>query len=165
MIWACKTLISVLSRCTPFNGTNSKVPESCHEFYIDDDISYYNGDMIPGINQALNDVILFINLLINTSDSLDQCGQLIGDYLCHYYFPICNMKGDKIIPVCSSSCNVLLNNEECLDLFMNALTLITKKNITALPSNDSCTMTYRSFNELDQPDVSRFCRQNLGQNK
>ena len=153
-------MISILCRCVPFNATNSTVPEFCYEFHIEDDISYYAGDMIPGINQALSDAILFINL--NISDSLEQCAQAIGDYLCHYYFPTCNMDGDKIIPVCSSSCNVLLNNEECLDLFTNALSIIGKKNITALPSSDSCTMTYYSFNESDQPDVSRFCRQVLG---
>ena len=115
--------------------------------------------MLPGIKQTLHDAVLFVNS--NISNNLEQYAQLIGNYLCHYYFPVCNMDGDKIRPVCSSSCNVLLNNEECSNLLKNALNLIAEQNITLLPDNDSCAMTYRSFPESNLPDVSQFCH-NIG---
>ena len=111
--------------------------------------------MLPGIKQALHHAVLFLHS--NMSDNLEQCGQLIGRYLCHYYFPVCNTDGDKIRPVCSSGCNILLNNEECSNMLTDALGLIAEQNITLLPKNDSCAMTYRYFSESDQPDVSQFC--------
>ena len=108
--------------------------------------------MLPGLRQALPDTVNS-----NVSSRFEQCTQLITHYLCHYYFPLCNSDGDQIRPVCSSSCNILLNNKECSNLLMDTLGLIAEQNITLLPEHDSCAMTYRSYPESDQPDVSRFC--------
>ena len=117
--------------------------------------------MLPGLSQALHDAILLINS--NISNSFEDCAQLTAHYLCQYYFPICNMDGDKIRPVCSSSCNILLNSKECSNLLMNTLSLIGEQNVTLLPDYDSCAMTYRSYPASGQPDVSQFC-QVIGQN-
>lgn len=111
--------------------------------------------MPPGLRQALLDAILPVSS--NTSNSFVQCAQLVAHYLCHYYFPICNADGDKIRPVCSSSCNILLNNKECFNLLISALSLIAEQNVTLRPDYDSCAMTYHSYPESDQPDVSQFC--------
>ena len=116
--------------------------------------------MLPGITQALHDALMSINSSASMSNysAADQCVQLLGHYLCHYYFPLCRVTmigQNEIIPPCSSTCSLLINNEECSDLLMIALNVI--ENITILPDNDSCIMTHRSFNVSDPPDVSPNC--------
>ena len=137
------------------NRRNITISQYCDGFYVDNfDDAFYDGGTVPGIKGVLN-YGLFAGYS-NASSNFNQCMELIGHYLCHYYFPICDMDHDAILPVCSSSCNLMFNNQECLTLFMNALNVIADQNITVLPSNDSCTLTYRSFGS-DQPEISHFC--------
>ena len=144
---------SILCRCTFLNQRNITISNYCDGFYVNNfDDAYYDGVEVPGIREALD-----YSLFTDYSNVSSQCVELIGHYLCHYYFPICDMDHDTILPVCSSSCNLIVNNEECLTLFMNAVNLIAEQNITTLPSNDSCTVTYRPFVESDQPEISDFC--------
>ena len=138
---------------------NSAISESCISFYTDNfDNAYYDGGTLPGIREALNHALgtTHDHSLSNTSNSRDQCTDVIGHYLCHYYYPVCDLDHNEILPVCSSSCNLLFNNEICSELFMNTLALIAEQNITEslLPSNDSCANTYHKF---DQPDESDAC--------
>ena len=107
------------------------------------------------MQQVLDDILLALHS--NISSNVSQCAQLIGDYLCLYYYPICNINDNKIIPVCGSTCNLLFNHEQCSSLFLTAISLITEQNITLLPDKDSCITTYCSFAETDQPNLSETC--------
>ena len=118
--------------------------------------------MLPDIQQALNDALLVVSS--NTSYNLSPCVTLVENYLCYYYFPRCIMRNNKILPVCRDSCNLLFNNEECSSLLQNALSVVIDHNITLLPDNNSCAMTYRSFTDSDQPiNVSEECLEIEGQ--
>ena len=131
-------------------------------FYTDNfDNAYYDGGTLPGIREALNHALEAPDS--NTSSIHVQCMDVIGHYLCHYYYPVCDVDHNEILPVCSSSCNLLFNNEICSELFMDTLTLIAEQNITEslLPSSDSCASTYHIF---DQPDVSDACLDIEGEN-
>ena len=144
-------------RCKHFSQRNSTViSKFCDKYYVENfDDSYYDKDEVPGIKEILNDG-LFAGYS-NASNDFYQCTELISHYLCHYYFPVCDMDHDEILPVCSFSCNLIFNNEDCHNLFTNALDLIVEQNITILPSNESCTATYHPFTGSDKPEVSDFC--------
>lgn len=120
--------------------------------------------ILPGLRQTLHSAFLFVNSSTSTPNNLDQCVQLIEHYLCLYYFPLCRSEDGKILKVCSSTCNLLFNNENCSNLFMNALNYIGEQNITLLPDSDSCATTFRPFVESDQPSVSQKCASIEGQN-
>ena len=123
---------------------------------------YYEEEMIPGLRKALNDTYNFLPYHFNTSSYLDQCTELIGTYLCNFYFPFCRIDNTEIIPACSRSCNLLYNNEECLNLLKDTLSYLAEQNITVLPENNSCEMTYRPFGP-DRPSESDFCLNIEGQ--
>ena len=74
------------------------------------------------------------------------------------------MEHDEIVLVCSSSCNLLFNNELCSELFMDTLTLLVEQNISEslLPSSDSCAETSYAYDQ--QPDISDSCLDIEGQN-
>ena len=110
----------LLHRCLLFNENNSITPEVCNQFYISG-IGYFDGGMLHGIREALNSTYHHLVTYSNTSSIHDQCFQLMGNYLCYYYFPLCNT---AIFPTCRSSCNLILNNEECSSLLMYALSLL-----------------------------------------
>jgi len=84
------------------------------------------------------------------SDS-NQCVELMKSYLCHYYFPSCNQTTLEILPVCRSSCVLVLNNGDCSDLRVvvnNELANITSP-------GETCLKTHRSFG--NPPPVSGDC--------
>ena len=158
--------ISFPCRCRANNATTSRSPELCHEYYTfgnGGNIAIYDRAIPPGITQALHDTLL--NISSNTSNYPDHCVQLLGSYLCHYYFPICRVNRNDIEPVCRSSCNLLLNDDNCSDLLMTALDIIAEHNVTLLPDDDLCVMTYRSYNGSGTPGVSSNCRNIEGQNQ
>ena len=139
-------------RCRNFNLTTSTIPRSCEAFYSGD---YYDGGVQPDIVEVLDDALLII--YSNASDNHDKCVQLIENYLCHYYFPECHMDNNDIFPVCSSSCNILLNNQVCSELLMDALSYIAEKNITLLPDSDSCAVTHCFYSEPNKPAINESC--------
>ena len=117
---------------------------------------YYEEEVIPGLRKALNDTYNFLHYHLNTSSHQYQCTELMGTYLCNYYFPFCRMDRNDIIPVCTSSCNLLHNNEECKNMLMYTLSYFAEQGITVLPDNNSCEMTHRLFGP-DRPSESNFC--------
>ena len=149
---------SLFYRCRSLKvaDSNSTIPALCDVFdnYVSNsDFGYYDEDTPPGIQQALDDVLLILQW--NMSRNLSQCVQLVGDYLCLYYYPICSINDNSIIPVCRPTCNLLFNNEQCSSLLLTAISLIAEQNITLLP-DDSC-IAHRSFTVSDQPKVSKTC--------
>ena len=71
---------------------------------------------------------------------------------------MCRVNRNEIEPVCSSSCNLLLNDDDCSDLLVTALHIIADHNITLSPDDDMCVMTYRPFNGSATPSISPDCR-------
>ena len=147
----------VLHRCRVFNSTSFTIPRSCESFYSGDTVvAFSDSGMPPDIVEALDDALLAIHL--NASDNNhNTCVQLIENYLCHYYFPICRMDDNAVIPVCSNSCNLLLNNQVCSKLLMDTLSYIAEKNITVLPDSDSCAVTHCYFSEPNNAAVNDSC--------
>ena len=95
--------------------------------------------------QAINDAF--------QNDDNNPCVPLMIEYLCQYYFPPCDIVSGEIIPVCTSSCALLANNENCYDLREFANDELEIRNVA--PPDDSCIQTYRSY--VDPPAVSESC--------
>lgn len=125
---------------------------------------YYEEEMIPGLRKALNDTYNFWHYHLNTSSHHNLCTELLGSYLCNFYFPFCRMEGDEIFSACSSSCNLLHNNEECSNMLTYTLSYLAEQGITVLPDNSLCEMTHRPFGS-DFPGESNFCFDIEGQKK
>ena len=83
----------------------------------------------------------------------NPCVDLMENFLCHYYFPPCNLVTGEITPVCSDSCALLANNENCSMLRKTVDMQLNGNGIT--PINDTCTMTYRHFD--NPPRVASNC--------
>ena len=98
-------------------------------------------------------------ILINSSDSSDLCVETLQKYFCYYYFPLCNLTTNHIIPVCSWNCNLLYNNEDCLSLLNAARVEIQNElqgiSLSLLPGEDSCTSTFLS---IPESSVSGDCK-------
>ena len=150
---------SLLFRCESVDAENLIIPKPCETLYSAlglSDVMYFKEDTIPGLRKVLNDTYTFLPYHFNASSYLDDCSLLIGNYLCAYYFPLCREDRNQIYEACSSSCNILFNNEECSNLFKDTINFIAEQNITILPDTDSCATTYRPLG-FDQPDEASFC--------
>ena len=80
-------------------------------YYYSGSDGYINGSEISGLLEVLQRISDTFQ-----SESDNVCIELMEHYLCHYYFPSCNMTTGEITPVCSSSCGLLINNEDCSKL-------------------------------------------------
>ena len=111
----------------------------------------FNESRINNLQRVLDRVIL--NTINARSVDDPECTESVQQYLCHYYFPRCNLTTGEIIPVCNSNCELLFNNDNCRDLFMLASQELRRIN---LPHPDeSCLRTHRLFN--NPPSVSDTC--------
>ena len=163
-MYICTYIYTLLANSFPYscraNDVRTSVaPELCHDYYTfggSSNNAIYDGDLLPGIPQALN--VTLMNISSSTPDHLNHCVELLERYLCHYYFPMCRVNRNEIEPVCSSSCNLLLNDDDCSDLLVTALHIIADHNITLSPDDDMCVMTYRPFNGSGKPSISSDCR-------
>ena len=148
-----------MCRCVPFS--EGIVPMSCEMgkvFNVDDPSAYGNineNEMFPPhFEQTLD------NLLIGTSsesEDHDSCVQLIREYFCGFYYPLCDLETGIIIPVCSSSCNMIFNNEHCSNLLKDARRTIRQRNVNVLPSGESCEETFTPLTNTPEPAVSHEC--------
>ena len=86
------------------------------------------------------------------SDLDNSCIELMENYLCHYYFPSCNVTTGEVTPVCRSSCALLANNEDCSELMKYVNGQLTQYNV-APP--DDCRQTYSIY--VNPPAVSENC--------
>ena len=94
---------------------------------------------------------------VSDSYNLNLCVELMENYLCHYYFPLCNQTTGEITPVCRSSCALLANNEDCTELME-----ITNEKLSQFDSIGSCLQTFRTYSA---PAVSENCLSIEGKNK
>ena len=126
----------------------SSLPGMC-TIYYDDETGYFSGSTLSGLQNALQRIS---DMFQNISDN-NQCVELMTNYLCHYYFPLCDRMTDRIIPVCNRSCALIGNNENCSALRDIANEQLGQDNI--IPPGETCLQTYRSFVNL--PLVSGDC--------
>ena len=131
----------------PANRTRD-VPRFCRRFYSDDD-GYFIGSQL-NVQMALSRID---NIFQMPSNNLNPCLDLMERYLCHYYFPLCNLMTGEIIPVCSSSCSLLRNNEDCSDLLVIANEEVERDGV--IPPFDTCIQTHRNF--VNTPSISQNC--------
>ena len=130
----------------PVNGSINTI--GLYGDYYSSEDGYYNESKISGLQtvlQAINDTF--------QNDTNNPCVPLMIEYLCHYYFPPCDIVSGEIIPVCRSSCALLANNENCYELRETANNEFEINNVA--PPDDSCIQTYHSY--VDPPAVSDNC--------
>ena len=141
-------------RCVSSNNTSSDLPGFCKKYYSYNE-HIINGSMESSLRIALNR----ISDMLNRSYNLNPCVELMENYLCHYYFPLCNYNQTttEITPVCTSSCALLANNEDCSEL-MN----IIDKEFSQIDSPGNCLQTYHNYYE-NPPVVSENCLSIEGQ--
>ena len=136
----------------PVNGSSDTIG-FCRRYYSSED-GYFSGSTLSGLQttlQAINDTF--------QNDTDNPCVPLMLQYLCFYYFPVCNLTTDEIIPVCGSSCILLANTEDCPELREIANSELERNNIA--PPDDSCAYTHRSYVIL--PVISDSCLSIEGQ--
>ena len=139
-------------RCVPVNGSSNTIG-FCRSYYSSED-GYFNGSKISGLQttlQAINDTF--------QNDTDNPCVPLMLQYLCYYYFPVCNLTTDEITPVCGSSCTLLANTEDCPELREIANSELERNNV--VPPDDSCVQTHRSY--VIPPIMSDSCLSIEGQ--
>ena len=139
--------------CTMVN-----VPRSCRDFYQANvppaDGNIDESDMMPRIRMILDDLL---NDTSSTSENHDSCVQLVRRYFCDFYWPVCDVTTGNIHPACTSSCNLLLNNEVCSDLLMHAIDMVMEQGISVVPSSNSCTRTFLPLPGTPEPQLADTC--------
>ena len=129
------------------------LPRTCIEIYAADaEAPPVNGNinessMFPGIKRAIDQLLANTT---STSENHDSCVQLIQRYFCEYYFPLCDVDTGIITPVCSSSCNLLFNNEGCSYLLMEAIQMMQE--FPVAPSGESCEETFLPLTNTPESD-------------
>ena len=128
------------------------VPMACNDLrFYDRNDAVFNKSRIDNLRRVLDRII---SQTINAEFVDDpECAETVQRYLCHYYYPRCNIATGEIIPVCDSSCELLFENDNCNDLFMLASQEL-RRNSLPIP-DESCLTTHRSFN--NPPPVSNEC--------
>ena len=81
-----------------------------------------------------------INDIFHDQHNDNPCVDFLLNYLCHYYFPQCNLTTGEVTPVCNSSCALLVNLEVCAEL-----RAIANEQLEQDSPGDSCSPTYRSY--------------------
>ena len=126
----------------------------CRNYYASES-GYFNATNKSEIDDALQAV----NGRFRNDDNRDNpCVDLMLNYLCHYYFPSCNVATGEITPVCSTSCSLLSNNENCVVL--RGIADMRLEEHAVDPPSDSCSVTYLVDDDDDDdppPTVSESC--------
>ena len=141
----CVCYMCVCCRCVSPNNTSTDFPGFCRRYYNDSE-HFINGSTNNGfrILSKINDIFQ------SESYNLNPCVELMENYLCHYYFPLCNQTTGEITPVCRSSCALLANNEDCSELME-----ITNEELSQVDSIGNCLQTYRNYSGVTA--VSENC--------
>ena len=128
----------------PFRG----FPRTCNdlEFY-GSGVAVFNGRPIKNLPKTLDDIHRNLDTRLASGS---KCAKAVQQYLCYYYYPLCDLDTNEIIPVCYSTCDNLVNNDECSELLMLASKSL---DINSRPNN--CSRAHRPFNK--PPAVSNNC--------
>ena len=136
-------------RCVSPNNTDATDFVSLCERYYGYNNGYFNGTEITGLQEAW----YMINGTFQSGLEDNPCIELMENYLCHYYFPSCNVTTGEITPVCRSSCALLLNNQDCAELREIANEQLKQHNVT--PPGDKCLQTHSMY--VNSLAVSENC--------
>ena len=136
-------------RCVFPNITTDEAFTVCRPYYSPGN-GYYSGSQISGLRMALPR----IRDAFYDEYNLNPCVDLMENYLCHYYFPQCNLTTGEITPACNSSCALLGITEDCNVLREFSYEELKQNNVS--PPDEACSQTYRSFNN-DIPPLSGNC--------
>jgi len=112
---------------------------SCMAYYDRND-GFVNGTLRGMIRMTLD------NIEEDLTGSF--CANMVQQYLCHFYWPVCNVTNGEVISVCSDSCNSLFNNE-CSSALTSAIEILQRNirdNSLILPP-ESCNTTTRELME------------------
>ena len=143
-------------RCVSLNNTISDLPGFCRRYY--DDSEHLNGNIESDLQAQ---ILIEINgIFQNDSYSLNLCIELIENYLCYYYFPLCNQTTGEITPVCKSSCTLLVNNADCFELIKITNWKLSQSNSLTI---GNCLQTFRNYGSA--PAVSENCLSIEGKNR
>ena len=130
-------------------GIGSDLIRTCGDFYASDS-GYLNATNKTDIDEALRRID---SMFQNDDDSDNPCTDLMLNYLCNYYFPSCDLETGEITPVCSSSCALLANNADCVDLRERIVDMQLED---VGPPSDSCSQTYQADDD-PPPTVTESC--------
>ena len=120
----CESPMVLLCRCEraiPGSG----LPRVCEQFYGEDE-GFYNITFMNGLRSVTDNLKTeFSNFL----GDADPCVQYVLNYICYYYYPVCNLTTGVVSYACISSCGLLVNNQHCSDLLSLASDRIEDANI------------------------------------
>ena len=122
--------------------TRNGLARSCMTYYDRDD-GFVNATLRGALRMALD------NIAESELRTGSSCVDMVQQYLCHFFWPVCNVTNGEVIPVCSDSCVSLFNNEECFVALTNAIEALQESirdNSLSLPS-ESCDTTTRKLME------------------
>ena len=144
--------ISVLHyRCLLSTDRANDLVRVCRNYYTSGS-GYFNATNKSEIDEALRAV----NMTFQNNNNRDNpCMDLMMNYLCHYYFPSCNVTTGEVTPVCSSTCSLLSNNEDCVVLRRIADMRIEEQAVD--PPSDSCSVTYLVDDDDPPPTATDNC--------
>ena len=141
--------VCVHYRCVSLNNNVTDLPISCVRYYSPGN-GYFDGNEIIGLQMALSRISYAFH---NESDDLNLCIELMEQYLCYYYFPLCNLTTGETTLVCSSSSALLVNNEDCSELRTIANRELEQDDI--VPPDDVCIQTYST--DINTSVISGNC--------
>ena len=129
------------------DGANRITP-LCAPYYSPG-IGYFSGSQLRGLNSALQRISEAFDSVYNQN----PCVDLMLNYLCYYYFPLCNLTTETVTPVCNTSCFLLELTVDCPELRDFAYAELQRDNIA--PPGESCSQTYRSY--VNPPRMFENC--------
>ena len=128
-------------RCVDLRRQRRLLPQFCNnvEFYDSND-AVFNGSKISELLNALDSTH---NILNTEFAGNSECLKSVEQYLCYYYFVLCDTTTGQIMPVCEDTCHLLFDNDDCLDALIVASKQLKLRNIP--PPDESCSRTHRHF--------------------
>lgn len=136
-------------RCVlPDDSTNRVIP-LCAPYYSPG-VGYFDGSQISGLRQALERIS---NAFDDDEYNQNPCVNFMLNFLCYYYFPLCNLTTEAFTPVCDSSCYLLELTVDCPELRDFAYDELERDNVNA--PDESCFQTHRSY--VNPPRMSGDC--------
>ena len=125
-------------------------PQTCRSYYAFGE-GFFNDTLKGRLRRSLDN----ITRIFDGRDS--QCVDLILRYLCYYYFPVCDLSTGVVTTSCVSTCNLIVNNQDCSNLLEEARDIINQISANTPVPNYDCTRTYDTISNPTL--ISEQCRE------
>ena len=132
-------------RCEGISGLFGQ----CRQHYASDD-GFFNETINGPIRTALENISRIFN-----ARGEQKCVDLILQYLCYYYFPVCDLSTGEVTTSCVSTCNLIVNNQDCSNLLEEARDIFNQIDRNIPTPNYNCLMTY--VTRTEPTDISNEC--------